>query len=159
MLKLQNSAVDIWSVHHYDRANSSKACDGTSKHTCADCYFDKDDCANGAKLTETAANAAKAAGKVLYQGEYGGASPTFTGPTAADVAYPTAILGAQVKSSKTNGAFVLSTIWAWECVSQRDAMVCIWPNSTNANESGSARMTQEITEANRRMEPLSDHSL
>jgi hypothetical protein len=157
MLKLQNSAVDIWSVHHYDRANSSKACDGTNKHTCADCYFDKDDCANGAKLTESAAIAAKAAGKVLYQGEYGGASPTFTGPTAADVAYPTAILGAQVKSSKTNGAFVLSTIWAWECVSQRDAMVCIWPNSTNANESGSARITQEITEANRHMEQRPDH--
>jgi len=151
MLKLQNSAVDIWSVHHYDRANGSKTCDGTNTHTCADCFFDKDACANGAKLTEAAARAAKAAGKVLYQGEYGGDALTFTGPTPRDVAYPTAILDAQVKSSKSRGAFVLSTIWAWECVSQRDDMVCIWPNSTNANESGSVRMIHEIVGANQRM--------
>ena len=153
MLKLQNSAVDIWSVHHYESANRSTSCDGTNAHSCKSCFFDHLNCTNGAALTMVAARAAKAAGKVLYQGEYGGPSPTFTGPRTVDVAYPTAILDAQVRSSETGAeSFLVSTIWAWECASQRDTMICIWPSSKNANESGSLRMIQEITDANRRME-------
>jgi hypothetical protein len=152
MLTMQNRAVDIWSVHHYDSANRSTMCDGGSR-SCRDCFFDADNCVNGAPLTTAAAQAAKAAGKVLYQGEYGGGSPTFTGPTSVDVAYPTAVLDAQVKSSENGGHFLLSSIWAWECASQRDAMVCIWPNSSNANESGSQRMVDQITKANDRMDP------
>ena len=153
MLKLQNSAVDIWSVHHYESANRSTSCDGTNAHSCKSCFFDHLNCTNGAALTMVAARAAKAAGKVLYQGEYGGPSPTFTGPSTVDVAYPTAILDAQVRSSETGAeSFLVSTIWAWECTSQRDTMICIWPSSKNANESGSLRMIQEITDANRRME-------
>ena len=153
MLKVQNSAVDIWSVHHYDLAaeNRSTSCDGTNNHSCRDCFFDPDSCVNGARLTSAAATAAKAAGKVLYQGEYGGGAPNFTGPSAADAAYPTAVLEAQVKSANDGGAFLLSTIWAWECASERDSWACIWPNSTRASESGSDIMVAAIVSANTKM--------
>ena len=107
-------------------------------------------------MTVAAAKAAGAAGKVLYQGEFGGPSPRFTGPSVEDVAYPVSILDAQVQSAQDSGAFVLSTIWAWECPSHRSQMICIWPNSSRANESGSDHMVSVLRRVNAEMAPTSE---
>ena len=53
--------------------------------------------------------------------------------------------------NQSEGAFVLSTIWAWECPTRREDMVCIWPGSTRAKERGSDRMIELIRTANSRM--------
>ena len=47
-------------------------------------------------LVTLAAQRAKSIGKTIYVGEYGGAGPNFTGPTAADQAFPAAMLDLQV---------------------------------------------------------------
>ena len=122
----------------------------------AACFFNKSACVHGAAVTVAAAKAAGAAGKVLYQGEFGGPSPNFTGPSVEDVAYPVSILDAQVQSAQDSGAFVLSTIWAWECPSHRSQMICIWPNSSRANESGSDHMVSVLRRVNAEMAPASE---
>ena len=40
----RGTQVDIWSVHHYEAANRSTSCDGSSAHSCRDCFFDPADC-------------------------------------------------------------------------------------------------------------------
>lgn len=88
-----------------------------------------------------ASTAAGAAGAVLYVGEYGGASPNFTGPSVVDQAFAVSILQTQVADP---GIFVLSTIWAWECPSHQETMVCIVPNaSPTSKEAGSSRMVRK----------------
>ena len=119
----------------------------------AGCYFGKpgDGCVSNASLIVVAAATAAQHDAMLYVGEYGGPGPNFTGPTAADQAFPTAVLDLQVADAKTGGPFALSTIWAWECPMHRSDMVCIWPNSTAPKEHGSNAMIRAIQRANAAM--------
>ena len=50
-------------------------------------------------VLEAARSAATSVGKLLYIGEYGGAHPNFTGPTAAAQAFPEAVLRWQVAAA------------------------------------------------------------
>ena len=56
-------------------------------------------------------------------------------------------------SGQAEGAFALSAIWAWECPTHREDMVCIYPGSTRPKERGSDRMIQLIRAANAQMSP------
>eukprot|EP00040_Diaphanoeca_grandis_P005351 m.32492 g.32492 ORF g.32492 m.32492 type:complete len:460 (+) comp16652_c0_seq2:92-1471(+) len=135
----QNAAVGVWSVHHYDDPST--------------CYFDKQDCTRNASLILVASRAAQAANAAVFVGEYGGANPNFTGPTAADQLFPTAILQHQVEDAKAGGAIILSAIWAWECPCHRHDMVCIYPNSTVPKEAGSNKMISILQTANAQLQP------
>eukprot|EP00039_Didymoeca_costata_P006827 m.93735 g.93735 ORF g.93735 m.93735 type:complete len:423 (-) comp13409_c0_seq1:189-1457(-) len=139
MLTLQQRHVDLWSIHHYADPHA--------------CYFSKDDCVNQSfPIINASTAAAYNAGKLLYVGEYGGPNPNFTGPSVANQEFPESTLNAQVTLSKTYpNVFALSTIWAWECPSHRQDMVCIWPNSTIPKESGSARMAKLIMQTNQKL--------
>lgn len=135
MLGRQHEGLDIWSIHHYEGDT---------------CFFGHDsDCVTSAYVATIAARAALAKGKVLYVGEYGARGPNFTGPSEADQAWPAAMLDAQVADE--GGAFLLSSIWAWECPSHRSDMVCIWPGSERGDESGSDRMASLLRSANAKL--------
>lgn len=135
MLRKQHEGLDIWSIHHYQGDT---------------CFFGLgSDCVTSAYVATVAAEAAMTAGKVLFVGEYGGRHPNLTGPTEADQAWPAAMLDTQVADK--GGAFLLSLIWAWECPSHRSDMVCIWPGSDRADESGSDRMAGLLRSANAKL--------
>ena len=159
MMGQQNDAVDIISLHSYDSDSPDS------------CYFDAHNCSGtfaspgGSVVAAAVEYAAATLGKPVYVGEYGGPGPTFTGPSAADQAYPAAVLDYQVQAAPGAGstaggvgaaasssAFPLSTIWAWACPSHRADMACIWPNSTRAKEAGSNRMLKLLTTANEKMQ-------
>jgi len=159
MMGQQNDAVDIISLHSYDSDSPGS------------CYFDAHNCSGtfaspgGSVVAAAVEYAAATLGKPVYVGEYGGPGPTFTGPSAADQAYPAAVLDYQVQAAPGAGstaggvgaaasssAFPLSTIWAWACPSHRADMACIWPNSTRAKEAGSNRMLKLLTTANEKMQ-------
>jgi hypothetical protein len=142
----QNSAVDIWSAHHYMPASLPGGC-----------FFSKDpsSCTWDASLIKVVAAAAQAAGKMLYVGEYGGPGPDFTGPSLSNQSFPDSILAMQVEDAKAGGVVSLTTIWAWACPSHRKDMVCIWPGSARPKEEGSDAMLQMITKANQQMEDAS----
>ena len=133
-LRIQNTAVDWWSVHLYKHRD---------KHGC---YFDKKSCVRGGAVVTIAAEEAASSRKALYVGEYGGPHPNYTGPTSYDQEFPSQILKVQVSQP-----IPLTTIWAWACPSHRGDMVCIWPNSTRPKERGSKRMIDLLAEANARM--------
>lgn len=67
------------------------------------CYFspDPETCVWDAKLVKVAAETAASHGKMLFLGEYGGTSPTFTGPTAADQSYNVDVLTEQASTHPT----------------------------------------------------------
>jgi hypothetical protein len=138
----QQSAVDIWSAHHYMPASLPQGC-----------YFsnDKTNCTWDASLLAVVADAAKKAGKMLYVGEYGGPGPDFTGPTVANQSFPKSVLDLQTSDAQAGGVFSVSTIWAWACPSHRRDMVCIWPGSTRPKEAGSSAMVKVISGANAAM--------
>jgi len=147
MLDLESSATEIMSIHHYAGPSSAPPC-----------YWGPSggvepgrSCAWNASLVSIAADAAAKTGKVLYVGEYGGAGPDFTGPSVANQTFNQDILDLQVADAKAGGPFALSTIWAWSCPSHRADMVCIWPGSQRAKESGSDRMVSDIRSANAAM--------
>lgn len=74
------------------------------------CYFTPTNCAN-ASLATIAAQVAQQENKLLFVGEYGGASPTFTGPSDEDQKFPVAMLEIQAENFQQAGAFRLSAIW------------------------------------------------
>jgi hypothetical protein len=136
--------VDIMSLHHYDDDKS--------------CWFNKSYCGMAnVGLVALAAQRAKSLGKTIYVGEFGGPGPNFTGPTAADQAFPAAMLDLQVAAgagdngSGGGGSFMLSTIWAFESPSHRKDMSEIWVGSSRPKEQGSTRMLQLIASANKKM--------
>ena len=55
--------------------------------------------------------------------------------------------------AKAGGSFALSAVWAWECPTHRSDMVCIWPHSQVANESGSDAMIALLRDANSQLAP------
>ena len=99
-------------------------------------------------MEEAAATEADDAHALLFAGEYGGPSPNFTGPSAADQALPRALLQAQVADARAGGAFALSALWAWQCPTHRSDMVCVWPGSMVKNETGSDAMVSMLQQAN-----------
>jgi hypothetical protein len=137
MLSLQNSAVEIVSIHHYAAPDA--------------CFFQANNCAN-ASLVVIAASAV--APKLLFVGEYGGNNPKFTGPLPADQLFNRQLLDFQVASARASpatGDFRLSAIWAWECPSHRNDMVCIYPKSNRPLEQGSDVMLALIQAANSKL--------
>lgn len=141
-LKLQNAAVDVWSIHVYDQGGYQGS---------EDCWFNESPCVTSIDVVKAASQEAKANGAMLYVGEYGGKNPHFTGPSAADQAFPKAILQAQIDDQANNGSFALSSIWAWACASHRSDMVCIYPNSTIDKEQGSNEMIKILNDANQNL--------
>ena len=138
MLARQQQAVSIWSIHIYDKTE--------------ECFFDPHNCTvPSAALVADCANAASAAGAMLFVGEFGGPTPNYTGPSVASQAFPGAVLQAQVADAHAHGAFGLSAIWAWQCPTHRCDMNCIWPNSTRPTEAGSDRMLRLLQEADEAM--------
>ena len=71
-------------------------------------------------LVTLAAQRAKSIGKTIYVGEYGGASPNFTGPTAADQAFPAAMLdlvyGSHVDFLNTEIAYLKYHVWCFDSI-------------------------------------------
>ena len=137
MLQLQNSAVEIVSIHHYAAPDA--------------CFFQSNNCAN-ASLAAIAA--AAVAPKLLFVGEYGGNNPNFTGPSANDQRFNREMLDLQVASAQSApdaGDIRLSAIWAWECPSHRATMVCIYPKSSRPEEQGSDLMTEYIQQTNSKL--------
>ena len=138
-LQLQHRGVDIWSIHVYP--------DG--------CYF-HGGCASIVDVIQAASEVAYAAKTVLFVGEYGGAAPLFTGPTASHRAAAASVLSEQVLQAHSGGAFALSALWAWQCYSHRGDMQCVWPGSTRASDGGSAAMVQALQSSNFAMGAISD---
>jgi len=144
-LRAAQAAVDVWSLHLYGSVQQQPP-------DRASCYFDVAQCADGRAVLATAEAVAAEAGALLYVGEYGGVPPNFTGPTVVDQAWPRELLEAQVKSATAGGAWALSTLWAWECWTHRQDMVCLWPNSTSpSRENASDAMIAYIRAADQRM--------
>lgn len=145
MLAWQNTAVDLWSVHHYAQAASATS----------ECYFSRTACVRDASLVTMAATHAASLSRAVFVGEYGGPAPDFTGPSTADQAFPASILTAQVNATTAGGtryALPLTALWAWACPSHRSDMACVWPNSTRPQEIGSNRMVALLAAANAAME-------
>eukprot|EP00966_Prymnesium_polylepis_P294414 6798647-Prymnesium_polylepis.1 len=124
--------------------------------------------ANGTLSLELAEAAAASAGKLLFVGEFGGPPPNFTGPGAAEQAYPEAVLRLQSEPTAAQHgggarAFALSAIWAWACPSHLDEMRCLYtregagtgPSSSHteaAAYAGSERLLERLQHANARMQ-------
>ena len=133
MLHAQHAGLEIWSIHIYDNSVAWPS--------------------SRVQVVDAATKAAGDAQAMLFVGEYGGPTPNYTGPTAADQAFPQAILQAQVADAHAGGAFGLSALWAWQCPTHRDSMVCVWPGSTVKNESGSDAMVHMLQQANAQLAP------
>ena len=161
MVVWQNEAVDIASLHVYA---GSKGCWFGRGRT--GCYRQ-----GNVSLVEAAAAAAASVGKPLYVGEFGGAPPNFTGPSAEHQAFPEAVLRWQVATSAERRRRdpvpnavprTLTSLWGWMCPAKRATMRCIWPNASSplggprsrgwhAGEEGSDRMLGLLQWANRRL--------
>jgi hypothetical protein len=136
MLEMQHAAaVDVWSLHMYDNAQGDR----------------------NVSLLSAAVTRARAHGKMLFLGEYGGNQPNYTGPSSASRRFPQLCLDAQVEDAKKGfvGGFALSAVWAFACPSHRKDMVCIWPGQPDgAKENGTQAALAMLTNANKRLLPL-----
>ena len=105
MLQLQNTGVEVWSMHMYDNPLGTR----------------------NTSFLASASALAKNASAVIFVGEYGGHGPNFTGPASESRRFPSLVLDQQVKDAQQGGSFIISSVWAWACPSHRKDMVCIWP--------------------------------
>lgn len=132
MLQMQNAeSIDIWSMHMYDNEQGSR----------------------NISMLSAAVFRARAQGKMLFLGEYGGNSPNYTGPTPSSRRFPQKCLDTQVEDAKNGiGGLALSAIWAWACPSHRRDMVCIWPGEPDGQkETGTNATLAMLANANRQL--------
>ena len=153
MVRFQNEAVDIASLHAYDGARGCWFGRGKASNVSTGCHRQ-----SNMSVIEAAAVAVDAVGKPLYIGEYGGPPPNFTGPSMEHQAFPRALLNWQVEQQQRGRRArlrTLSSIWGWMCPAKRDSMRCIWgTNSTEwrSGEEGSIRMLQMLRWARKQIE-------
>ena len=130
MLQLQNTGVEVWSMHMYDNPLGTR----------------------NTSFLASASALAKNASAVIFVGEYGGHGPNFTGPASESRRFPSLVLDQQVKDAQQGGSFIISSVWAWACPSHRKDMVCIWPGQPDGEkESGTKPMLALLKNANKRL--------
>ena len=157
-LKVQQSSVDVWSVHYYNSSGGG-ARDAWGVHThstnssSGECFF-TDPCVDDMAVLTVADQAATQAGVSLFIGEFGGPNPEFTGPSADSQLFPEAVLQTTVDSAQSGGSILISAIWAWECYTHRSDMNCIFPGSDREEEAGSDTMIQVLKDTNRQLSAL-----
>ena len=113
MLQMQNAeSIDVWSMHMYDNENGSR----------------------NVSMLSAAVLRARAQGKMLFLGEYGGNGPNFTGPAPSSSGFPKSVLILRSKTPKMVLVVLLCLLYGRGLVHPIEDMVCIWPGEPDGRK-------------------------